>query len=75
MEQGSKTHSARKIWHDEVISAIAHLSLDPGMVAKIKKGLEFGQQVQLPSEVAFTPELLATLFASEESVRPFQQLR
>ena len=74
MECDITAHNAKKIWHNELIRAIAHLALDLKMIEMVKKGLEFGQQVQLSSEVTFTPEIVATLFASEGRVRPFQQL-
>ena len=63
------------VWHDEVVKTIAHLTMDPGMAAQVKKGLEFGQQVNLPSDLAFSSPLLANLFASEGRVRPFLHLR
>ena len=67
--------SALKVWNDEVIKAIAHLPMDEAIMAEVKKGLEIGQQVHLPSHLAFSPQLLANLFVSEGQVRPFQQLR
>ena len=75
VECGIVTWNATKIWNDEVIKAIAHLAMDPEMVTEVKKGLEFGRQVNLPSDLAFSPLLLANLFASEGRVRPFQHLR
>ena len=76
VEFGIVTQKTANVWHDEVIKAIAHLAMDPGMVAEVKKGLEFGQQVNLPSKLAFaSPLLLANLFANEGRVRPFQHLR
>lgn len=67
--------TALKVWNDEVIKAIAHLPMDEAIMAEVKKGLEIGQQVHLPPHLAFSPQLLAKLFASEGQVRPFQQLR
>lgn len=64
-----------KVWNDKVIKAIAHLPMDEAIMAEVKKGLEIGQKVDLPPHLAFSPQLLANLFASEEQVRPFQQLR
>ena len=49
--------------------------MDEAIMAEVKKGLEIGQKVDLPPHLAFSPQLLANLFASEEQVRPFQQLR
>ena len=69
------TWNTANVWCDEVIAAIAHLVMDSGMVAEVKKGLEFGQQVYLPSNIAFSPLLLAKLFASDGRVRPFVHLR
>ena len=69
------TRNTTNIWNEEVIKTIAHLAMDPETVAEVKRGLEFGQQVDLPSGLAFSPLLLANLFASEQCVRPFQHLR
>ena len=69
------TQSANNVWHDEVIKAIVHLPMDRGMVAEVKNGLEFGQQVNLPSNLTFSLLLLTKLFASDGIVRPFQHLR
>ena len=51
--------------------------MDSQTVAEVKKGLDFGQQVDLPSKLTFSPKLLAELFASEglRQVRPFKHLR
>ena len=59
-------------WNNEVIKTIFLLPMDSQMV---KKGLDFGQQVDLPSYLTFSPKLLTELFASEGQVRPFQHLR
>ena len=75
MECGTVTRNTANVWHSEVIKAIVHLAMDPGMVAEVKEGLEFGHQVHLPSSIAFSPPLLADLFASESNVRPLQHFR
>ena len=51
--------------------------MDSQTVAEVKKGLDFGQQVDLPSNLTFSPKLLAELFAGEGlgQVRPFNHLR
>ena len=60
-----------------MIKKIIHLSMDSQMVAEVKKGLDFGQQVELPSNLTFSPKLLTELFAGEGGcrVRPFNHLR
>lgn len=76
MERSTVTQtSAITVWNDEVIKAIFHLPMDKGTVADVKRGLEFGQHVDLPSNLAFSSELLTKLFISEGQVRPFQHLR
>ena len=69
------TQNADNVWHDEVIKPIVHLPMDRGMIAEVKNGLEFGQLVNLPFNLAFSLLLLTKLFASDEIVRPFQHLR
>ena len=69
------TTAAVTVWNDEVVKAIFHLVMDKGTVAEVKSGLEFGQKVDLPSSIAFSPQLLTKLFTSEGQVRPFQHLR
>ena len=66
------TENTANTWHKEVIKVIAHLPIDRRIVAEVKKGLDFGQQVNLPSN---HPLLLANLFASEGCLRLFQDLR
>ena len=75
VECGIVTKTTTNIWHDQVIKFSAHLVMDQATVAEVKQGLEFGQQVNLPSVLAFSPLLLANLFAIEGCVRPFQHLR
>lgn len=72
---GIMTEDTENIWRSEVIKVIVRLPMDPGMVAEVKKGLEFGRQVDLPSNLSFSPLLLANLFVGEGYMRPFQQLR
>ena len=72
---GIMTEDTENIWRSEVIKVIVQLPMDPGMVAEVKKGLEFGRQVDLPSNLSFSPLLLANLFVGEGYMRPFQQLR
>ena len=67
--------SAITVWKDEVIEAIFHLPMEKGTVAEVKRGLDFGQDVDLPSNLAFSSELLTKLFIYEGQVRPFQHLR
>ena len=71
------TKATASIWEDEVIKNSSHLVMNEGgmVVMEIKKGLRFGQLVQLPSSLMFSPLLLANLFVSEGCVRPFQHLR
>ena len=69
------TENAENLWNCEVVKAIAHLTMESWMVAEVKEGLDFGQQVDLPSNLTFSPLLLAILFASEGYVRPFSHLR
>ena len=73
LESGTK--NTENYWNCEVIKAIAHLTMEPWMVKEVKEGLDFGQQVELPSNLTFSPLLLAKLFASEGYVRPFSHLR
>lgn len=67
--------NTENVWNVEVIKAVAPLPMDSGMVAEVKEGLEFGQLVNLPSNIAFSSQLLSNLFVSDQCVRPFQQLR
>ena len=69
------TRDAANVWHDQVIKVTANLAMDHEMVEEIKKGLEFGQLVNLPSNLTFSSLLLANLFATDGHVRPFQHLR
>ena len=75
MECGIRTENTANIWHKEVIKIVAHLPIDRKTVAEVKKGLDFGQQLNLPSNQALSPLLLANLFASEGCLRLFQDLR
>ena len=75
VECGIRTENTADIWHKEVIKVVAHLAVDRRIVAEVKKGLDFGQQVNLPSNQALSPLLLANLFASEGCLRLFQDLR
>ena len=67
--------NTENLWNCEVLKAIDHLTMEPWMVAEVKKGLDFGRQVGLPPNLTFSPLLIAKLFASEGRVRPFQHLR
>ena len=69
------TENAENLWNCEVIKAIAHLTMESWMVAEVKEGLDFGQQVDLPSNLTFSPPFLAKLFVSEGYARPFSHLR
>lgn len=74
-ERGTEnTENAGNLWNCE-IKAIAHLTMESWMVAEVKEGLDFGQQVDLPSNLTFSPLLLVKLFASDGYVRPFSHLR
>ena len=75
LEKERGTENRKDLWNCEVIKAIAHLTMESWMVAEVKEGLDFGQQVELPSNLNFPPLLLAKLFASEGCVRPFSHLR
>ena len=75
LEKERDTKNTENLWNCEVIEAIAHLTMESWMVAEVKKGLHFGQQVELPSNLTFSPLLLAKLFASDGYVRPFSHLR
>lgn len=75
VECGIMTEDTEDIWRKKVIKVIVQLPMDPGMVAEVKKGLEFGRQVDLPSNLAFPPLLLTNLFVGEGYMRPFQHLR
>ena len=76
-KSGAVTWNAENTWNNEVIKTIVHLSMDSQTVAEVKKGLDFGQQVDLPSNLTFSPKLLTKLFASDglRHVRPFKHLR
>ena len=69
------TENTGNLWNCEVIKAIDHLTMEQWMVAEVKEGLDFGRQVDLPSNLTFSPLLLANLIASDGRVRPFQHLR
>ena len=75
MECGTMTKSTANVWRSDVIKVIANLAMDSGMVMEVKKGLEFGCQINLPPTVTFSPLLLAGLFANEGNVRPIHYLR
>ena len=75
LEKECGTENRKDLWNCEVIKTIAHLTMESWMVAEVKEGLDFGQQVELPSNLNFSPLLLAKLFASEGCVRPFSHLR
>ena len=63
------------IWQDMLVKYSPNLVMDPQTVAEVKEGLEFGQWMQLPSDLTFSTPHLAKLFASEGHVRPFSHLR
>ena len=69
------TENTENLWNCEVINTITHLTMEPWMVEEVKEGLDFGRQVDLPSNLTFSPLLLANLFATDGCVRPFQHLR
>ena len=75
VELGIGTRNTTNIWNEEVLKTIAHLPMDSRIVAEVKKGLEFGRQVNLPPILAFSPQLLANLFANKRHVKPLQHLR
>ena len=75
MQCGTVTKSTANVWHSDVIKVIANLAMDSGMVIEVKKGLEFGCQINLPPNVTFSPLLLTDLFANEGNVRPIHHLR
>lgn len=68
------TQKTAAVWTDVVFKFTTHLAMDHWMVAAVKEGLEFGQQLKLPSNI-ISPLLLANIFASGEYVRPFEHLR
>ena len=63
------------IWQDMLIKYSPNLVMDPQTVAEVKEGLEFGQRVELPSNLTFSTLHLVKLFANEGHVRPFSHLR
>ena len=75
VQRGTVIQNTEETWNDEVVKAIAHLQMDPWMVAEVKEGLDFGQKVDLPPHLTFSTLLLTSLFVNEGRVRPFQHLR
>ena len=71
------TQSTPDIWYDEVILVIANevMVMDEEVVEDVKEGLKFGLLINLPPNLAVSPQLLAKLFASDGRVRPFEHLR
>ena len=49
--------------------------LNTDSIQSIRKGVEFGCQLELPDNAAFGSEHMAEILAAEGSVRPFNQMR
>ena len=49
--------------------------LNTDSIQSIRKGLDFGRQLELPDKVSFGSECMAQILGTESFVRPFHQIR
>ena len=49
--------------------------MDDETLFDVKKGLEFGQLIHLPSNLTFSSEFMIHLLVTDGHVRPFQHVR
>lgn len=62
-------------WKNHLTVYSTYINFDTSTINELQKGLEIGYLLQLPSEASCNFELLANLLATEESVRPFIEVR
>ena len=78
-----KLHEARKLpitrnirqkWRDALLKFRRRIIFTPDNLAELRSGLDLGQRLELPFDLACNYQHLGDLFAADGVVRPFNQM-
>ena len=81
---GMKFHEARKVtvtrntqmkWRDYLLKFRHRIVLAPETITELKAGLEVGRLLELPFDLSCNYRHLGDLLASDNAIRPFQELK
>ena len=74
--RGVITRTTRGFWQEHFTTPfVSHITVTQQIIKEVKKGIDTGRYLKLPSDLTFSSEHMADLLVSERFVRPFQEIQ